>query len=286
VSRVLVTGASGFIGSRVVPLLEARGHEVVAVASRDECDLLAAGAAEELCARVRPQLLLHLAWYAEHGSFWTSPENLRWVDATLRLLRAFGGRRAVVAGTCAEYLWGADDVLREHETPLEPATLYGAAKHGTHVVARALARQEDFELAWGRIFFLYGPGEHPGRLVSSVARGLLAGERVATTPGTQVRDFMHVDDVAAAFAALLDSEVAGAVNIASGEGVAVREVIELVARAAGRPELVDFGARELAAGEPASVVADIARLRDEVGFVPRTELAPGLAATVESWRDG
>ncbi len=73
----------------------------------------------------------------------------------------------------------------------------------------AAAPELAIELAWGRVFFLYGPGEAPGRLVASVARALLAGERAATGDGTQIRDFLHVDDVAGAFAALLDSDVTG-----------------------------------------------------------------------------
>src|SRR5205085_8625551 len=125
---------------------------------------------------------------------WTAPENVRWVEASLALLRAFaeaGGRRAVLAGTCAEYDWGAgDEVLNERNTPLRPDTLYGAAKHGLHVVGAAQAAQVGFELAWGRVFFLYGPGEAPGRLVPAVARALLAGEPAKTTAGTQVRDFL------------------------------------------------------------------------------------------------
>ena len=103
---------------------------------------------------VQPELLLHLAWYAEHGKFWSSPENLRWVASTLDLLAAFaaaGGRRSVLAGTCAEYDWGATaGPCEELSTPLRPATLYGAAKHGLHVVASAYAAQAGFELAWAR----------------------------------------------------------------------------------------------------------------------------------------
>ena len=174
-------------------------------------------------ADVEPEVLLHLAWYVEPGRFWTAPENVRWVEASLALLRAFagaGGRRAVVAGTSAEYDWHAVGArCNEQRTPLRPATLYGAAKHALHTVAAPYAEQAGFELAWGRIFFVYGPGEPEGRLVPSVGRALLAGRRVPTTRGDQVRDFMHVEDVAAAFAALADADATGAVNVASGDPV-------------------------------------------------------------------
>jgi nucleoside-diphosphate-sugar epimerase len=297
-SRVLLTGAGGFIGAHAIPALLASGHDVHAVSrtrgegpedvSWHRADLLAEGAARELLERVRPELLLHLAWYATPGSFWTAPENELWVGASVRLLRAFGesgGRRAVMAGTCAEYAWGGE-TLDEMTTPLQPATLYGACKHATHVVARAGAEQLGVSLAWARIFFLYGPGEPPGRLVSSLARGLLAGERVPTSSGEQRRDFMHVEDVARGLAALLDSDVRGAVNIASGAAVPVREIVELLGAAtggSGRLAIGELAARE---GEPAVIAGSSRRLNDEVGFRPRVELERGIGETVEWWRNG
>jgi nucleoside-diphosphate-sugar epimerase len=279
VSRVLVTGATGFIGSHALTALEERGHDVHPAA----VDLLDPGAAEELVRGARATHLLHLAWYAVPGRFWAAPENAAWVEATLRLLRAFyaaGGRRAVGAGTCAEYDWSGDGLLSETATPLRPATLYGRAKAQTFEAGAALG-----ELAWGRVFFLYGPREHPDRLVASVARRLLAGDEAPTSEGAQVRDFMHVADVAGAFAALLDSGVKGAVNIGSGEPVTVREVVNEVARAAGRPELLRPGALPQREGEPAELVADVRRLRDEVGFRPRYELESGIKDTVDYWRE-
>ncbi len=216
-------------------------------------------------------------------------DNVRWVEASLALLRAFvavGGRRAVLAGTCAEYDWSGEEPLDESATPLRPTTLYGAAKHALHAVAVAYAAQVGLELAWGRVLFLYGPGEAPGRLVPAVARALLAAEPARTTAGTQVRDLLHVQDVAGAFAALVDSDVGGAVNVASGEGVALREVIELVARAAGRPDLLEVGALHTRPDEPVRLVADVTRLRKEVGFAPRVTLPEGIESTVAWWRLG
>jgi nucleoside-diphosphate-sugar epimerase len=295
-SRVLVTGATGFVGTRAVEYLREQGHEVHGVSSRDvrddtgtiwhRVDLLDPNAAKRLVSAVEPERLLHLAWYTEHGRFWSSSENLRWVEATLRLLRTFadgGGHRATLAGSCAEYDWETDGVCVEGETPLRPATLYGASKHATQLVASAFAAVAGIELAWGRIFFLYGPGEHSERLVPAVASRLLRGEEAQVTAGSQVRDFMHVDDVARAFTALLDSKVQGPVNIASGEPVALRELVGLIGSATGRPELIAYGALPRRADDPPMLVADVHRLRDEVGFRPGIDLAEGLRQTVADW---
>jgi nucleoside-diphosphate-sugar epimerase len=297
VTRVLVTGASGFVGSPAVTALLAGGHEVHAASSRPHdadtaiswhaADLLQPQAAGQLIEAVRPEWLLHMAWYAEHGRFWDSPLNLEWVEATLRLMRAFiaaGGRRAVLAGTCAEYAWDRE-IYSEHDAALAPATLYGAAKNSTRALTEALAAEAGIDVAWGRLFFLYGPGEAQTRLVPSVVRALLCGEPAPVTEGDQVRDFMHVADAGAAFAALLASDVRGAVNIASGTGVAVRQLVELLGAATGRGELIQVGALAGRADEPASLIADVGRLRDEVGFAPRHALAEGIADTVAWWRE-
>jgi len=300
-SRVLLTGGSGFIGSRAIAPLLAAGYEIHALGrSRGasegvtwhELDLLDDRAAGRVVADVAAEQLLHLAWYAEPGRFWAAPENLDWVAASVRLLRAFaeaGGRRAVIAGTCAEYDW-SDPVERCSEldygsrqaTPLRPATLYGASKHATRLVAAAYAPQAGLSLAWGRVFLLYGPGEDQRRLVPQVAGALLAGEPAQTSDGAQVRDFMHVDDVAAGFAALLASNVEGPVNIASGEGVSIADVLALIAAAAGRRELLRLGALPRRAGEPDRLVADTRRLSGEVGFAPAIALEQGIAETVDA----
>jgi nucleoside-diphosphate-sugar epimerase len=295
--KVLLTGASGFIGRYALDVLTHAGHEVHAVSRHaqalpggaigHEADLLRPGAAETLVRQVRPTHLLHLAWYALPGSFWSAPENELWIDASLRLVRAFGeagGQRAVIAGTCAEYAWG-EPLLREQLTPLEPATLYGASKHAAHIAAEAVARELGVSLAWGRIFFLYGPGEHPARLVCGVARGLLAGEQVPTTDGYQLRDFMHVRDVASAFVALLGGGVSGAVNVASGKGLPVRDLVTLIAEETGGIERVRFGELAPRPNDPAIIVADVDRLHTDVGFAPAIDLRAGIAETVAWLRD-
>ena len=296
-SRILVTGAGGFIGREVVLRLLGEGHEIHALGRTPgedreglrwhSADLLAPGCARDITAAAEAEMLIHLAWYATPGSFWTAPENELWVSASLALLRAFaeaGGRRAVMAGTCAEYRWG-EARLSEGNTPLEPASLYGRSKQATHEAACLIAEELGVSLAWGRIFFLYGAREDPRRLVAAVARGLLAGEEVPSTSGTQRRDFMHVADVAGAFAALLASEVTGPVNIASGHAVPVREIVELIGRASGAPELLRIGALPQRAGEPDVIEGDDTRLRSEVGFHAQIGLEQGIAAVLEELRD-
>lgn len=292
-SRVLLTGASGFVGRPTLSALTQAGHEVHALSLRHreeipgvtwhESDLLGGC---ELIGEIQPEILVHLAWYVEHGKFWSSDENVRWVEASLALLRAFaaaGGSRAVMTGTCAEYEWSRD--VYSEDAPTEPATLYGAAKHGLQVVASAFAEQAGISLAWARLFLLYGPFEAPGRFVPSLVLPLLDGEPARMTEGSQLRDLLHVDDAGEAIAALAVSPIVGPVNLASGIGVTLSAVGERIASLCGAEDLLLVGAVPTRAQEPPSLIADIGRLQGELGFTPRISLGDGLRDTVSWWRE-
>lgn len=294
--RVIVTGATGFIGRHALAPLVDRGFDVHAVSTRahsgdasavtwHQADLLNSADAVRLIEKVRPTHLLHFAWFAVPGQFWTSRENLRWVQASIELLQAFeqaGGSRFVGAGSCAEY--GASDTdCDEQHTVLEPSTLYGTCKHTFHVALERLAETR-LSVAWGRIFHLYGPGEHPDRLVPSVIGALLEGRPALCTAGTQVRDFLHVQDVAGAFVYLLDSPACGAVNIASGVPASVADIVTRIGSYLGRESLVRLGARALPAHDPPRLTANVTRLRSEVGWTPSFTLDRGLISTIDWWR--
>jgi len=302
--RILITGASSFIGRQsVVPLL-VRGYEVhltIRGSSRrqflepgefarcrvHEVDLLDSLAVERCVQDVRPSHLLHFAWHGDVSTRLSSPANVNWAAATLNLATSFvaaGGRRIVVCGTCAEYDWQFG-TLAEDETPLLPASLYGAAKNSAHDLLRFAASRLGFSLAWGRVFSCYGPGEPAGRLVVDVVTGLLAGRTVACSAGHQVRDYMYTEDIGCAFATLVDSSFDGTVNVATGVAVRIRDLVTTTAELIGRPDLIQFGAKASRPGEPDRLVADVARLNKEVGYRSRFDLKTGLVRTIDWYRD-
>ena len=152
------------------------------------------------------------------------------------------------------------------------------------MIFESYAKQSGVSAAWGRIFFPYGPYEYPDRLVPSVINALLKGEEARCTNGEQVRDFLYVEDIADAFVSLLESEVQGAVNIASGKPTAVKEIICEIGRQLGRSDLIRLGALPQREGDPNFLVADVKRLNEEVGWAPKTDLVSGIKKTIEWWK--
>lgn len=296
--RVLLTGASGFIGSHCLPLLVERGFEVHAVSRAQrppfieghllfwhQYDLFDLNGQKSLLSQVKPTHLLHFAWHALPNDYWDSLENIRWVQASLELLLHFmsqGGRRAVLAGTCAEYDWTHGYCI-ESVTPEKPSSLYGASKSSLQTILRQLSKTTGLSSAWGRIFHLYGPGEHPERLVPSVITSLLKGKPAHCSHGEQIRDFLFVKDAASAFVELLDSDIQNAVNIASGKPVALKEMVAWLGDYLGHPELIEFGSMPARPSDPPFLVANVERLSSELHWRPGYTLHRGLEQTVSWW---
>jgi len=193
----------------------------------------------------------------------------------------------VVAGTCAEYDWEAlAEPLSERVAPLAPRGAYGAAKDQLRRELERVAAETGLSAAWARLFFLFGPGEDPRRLVPSVARALLAGEPALTSRGAQVRDYLLSSEAADALVALLDGEVTGAVNVGSSLGTRVGDLAGMVATATGRPDLLGVGALPERPDEPPLVVADTARLEFDVGWRPSGELTGWVKRRWTGGEDG
>lgn len=297
---VLLTGASGFIGRQaILPLVE-RGFDVHCVyrttkpntihnekhVTWHRADLLNTYDIKNLVDVVSPAYLLHFAWEVIPGTYLESIKNYDWLVSSLHLLHEFaesGGTRAVCAGTCFEYDL-RHGYCTENLTPTVPSTYYGSCKHLLQSIGEKYADKKGFDFAWGRIFYPYGPYEYPTRLVPSIIQSLLKDEPAQSTHGNQVRDFLHVADVADAFAAILDSEVNGIINIGSGKPVSIKEFVMLIARLLGKEDDIQMGAIPARENEPQVIVADTSRLQKEVYWCQKYSLEEGIRDTISWWK--
>ena len=299
--RVLVTGATGLIGSHVARLLLREGCEVHTlvretsdswriddIASKlkirrgDLSEMDIARYAESL----RPEACIHCAWFVQPGEYLRSVQNVSMMDATLRLalgLADVGCRRFVGVGTCFEYELVAERLAETSR--IGPTNLYSACKVGTGLALEQIARLGSMSAAWARVFYLYGPHEAPQRLFPSVILALLEGTSKKVTAGAQVRDFTHVEDVAAALWAVARSSIQGPVNVGSGVPVTVKEVVTRIASIVGRPELIELGALPYSPGDPMFVCSNNSRLMSECAWSPRFQLDEGLRQTIGWWRE-
>jgi len=277
--RILVTGAGGFVGCWVLAGLAGRAEIVPADVHGRRADLLTVADRRALIRAARADVLIHLAWVTEHGKFWHSDMNLAWEAASQDLFREFyaaGGRRIVGVGTCAEYDWTTGAARFAEDAPLAPHTPYGAAKARTAEALADAADRAGASWAWGRVFFSFGPGEPPTRLIPLMLQAVRLGAPLGIGPGDTERDFWHVRHLGAALAELALSTVEGPINAASGRGARFAALADLVNDlGAGSPIAPDR--RALGPGEPRVLVADAGRLEREVGYRPPDSLAGDLA---------
>ena len=281
--KVLITGASGFIGRHLLKCLQSSNIDVVLVGRNKpagyledfiEADLLGTTDFNNLIFKANATHLIHLAWYAEHGSYWSSSLNLRWVETTIKLVQAFcsaGGKHIVAAGTCAEYDWSYGYCIEE-KTPLIPATLYGTSKDATRRLLMAICANHKVTCSWGRIFMPYGPGEDVRRLIPALNNVFTLKQPPFAVGSYSFRDLLHVEDVAAAFVKLLTSGAHGEFNICSGTPTQISEVIKLLANARNQDPKIVLDHSISRTGEPLVLVGDNKKLA-MLGWIAKHELA-------------
>ncbi len=294
--KILLTGATGFIGSAFARLALNRGHEVSGLVVPAEAvppDLASRKGATWLRGTLsdapwheiegfRPDACVHTAWITTPGVYLESAENERFRDVSLNFLRKLtnaGTRQIVGLGTCIEYQI-TDRPLAEDTTPVVPTTTYARCKNELRIAFEAEAKAKDLHFCWGRVFYPYGPGEHPSRLCSSIIQKLGCGEKIVLkTPGS-TKDYIYIEDLAAALLAVVEARVNGAVNLGTGSGTNVRTLARTLAGLLGKPDLIHEA--EPPDSDPFPyVVADISKLK-AIGWQPKVTIQNGLRQLVEA----
>jgi UDP-glucose 4-epimerase len=302
--KVLLTGASGFVGSHVLRRLLGEPRTEVAVFVRKpkeawrirddlgrvrvfEIALEDAAGVESALEAFRPTHLAHLAWSGVLGRDRNDPAQQDNVGHSLRLLEAAldsGARHFVGLGSQAEY--GPCQARIDESTPTAPTTEYGRAKLSTCEQARSLCERRGARFAWLRLFSSYGPQDSPEWMIPYLALKLLHRERPAVTAAEQLWDYVYVDDAAAAIVAVLRSDSAsGVFNLGSGSAPRLRDIIERVRDAIDPSLPVGFGEVAYRPDQVMHLEADIGRLARATGWGPQVGLDEGIRRTVDWYRN-
>ncbi len=297
--KVFITGASGFIGSHVIRALIDAGHTVMALVAPGGNlwrikDILPyfeplLGTLQDIShiqshLRVwKPETCIHLAWYAEPGIYLNSRENLNSLQGSLNLLQVLsecGCKQFVGAGTCAEYKMKSEMLAETDKT--EPETLYAASKLSFQMIGEKISAQSGMLFAWGRIFYPYGAQEDARRLIPSAILKLLKNEVFSASPGEQIRDYLHVTDVANAFVVLAEKQAAGIFNISTAKPIATKSILNMIGELMGKTDLLAHGALPYREWEPMFIGGNNNKLK-ALGWNPRIDLHLGLHDTIKWW---
>jgi len=238
-SQIIVSGATGFIGQHLIPLLLKDGHEIVAL-GRDvgkarrfdwygEVQFIALDYHHEQL-QFQPRndaCLVHLAWQGlpNYKSLFHFEENLPKDYAFIKSLVQAGVSKVLVTGTCFEYGFQSGPISAKQ--PAMPDNPYALAKDCLRQYLQSLQQQHPFALQWARLFYMYGPGQNPNSILAQLDTAIAKGDtQFNMSGGEQLRDYLPVEKVAQQLTQILALDNSGVFNVCSGTPISIRRLVE------------------------------------------------------------
>lgn len=295
-SRVLITGANGFIGKHCIKELINRGyddiHAISSISRLDEkfywhkCNLLDISEVNNTILKLKPDNIIHLAWDTEHGKYWNSELNLSWIQSSLQILKSFkaiNGKSILLAGTCAEYDWNYG-YCKEDITPINPNSLYGTSKNALNSIMNSFYKETNITSLWARYFFVYGPEENKYKLIPYIINSLLSGETAVCKTWKQIRDFIYVEDAARATIDLLEKAPSGSYNISSGTPTLLKEIANKIGIKLDKEELINISDYNNLDIFP-FLLGDTSKIFNTISFSPLYSIDQGLDLSIKWWKE-
>ena len=296
--KCFVTGASGFVGGHVVRMLaesripfgvlvrnESSGRKLEHLAPHIKMfygDMHNDSALSEALESFQPDTILHLGWSGVASKNRDGAEQLLNLQTSIKLFqlaRDFGVRAIVALGSQSEY--GPKSIVIDEDCACAPTTMYGATKLASSAIGVQFCKLSQIRFVWLRLFSCFGPGDHAGAMIPSLITSLLAGEKPALTAAKQLWDYLYVNDAAYAVVhAASNAAMNGIFNLASGEAVELRKVVECIRDQIDIAMPLGFGEIEYKSGAPMNLEANVCKLVAS-GWEPRTSLLDGIKSTID-----
>lgn len=303
-ARWFVTGATGHLGSFLIRLLLQQGHEV-AILRRTGSNLWRIHDVENALLHVQgdmsqpegwrrqfldfqPEVVFHLAWEGVSAADRDAANQMtRNVTATLRLLElSHEARVRVFASTGSQAEYGPCSHRICESLQPKPCTSYGVAKYCLSMLINRYCEAVGMRAFWFRIFSVYGPMDNTFHMLPTLIQSLLEGWPMALTSAEQMWDYLYVEDAVRAFyAAVANPDAHGIYNVASGQAVRLRSIMESVRDQIAPSIPLRFGELAVKPGAAAHLEGDVEKLKLATGWSPRVDLASGLAETVAWYRN-
>lgn len=304
VGPILITGATGFVGSCLMRSLVQDGYDVHIFSRKDSnkwriddllkdvadysVDLRDLVSVEQTVDNIKPSVIFHLATY---GGFASQNNIAEIVDSnlmgTINLVNAcakVGFECFVNTGSSSEY-GTKHEPMKEHDL-LEPVGTYGVSKAATTLYCRSVAIEKNLPIITHRLFSPYGPWDDPKRLIPYLISSFLRGKNPNLSVPTSVRDFVYIDDVIEAYMKIANkpSNKSLIYNIGSGEQYTIGQIVELLADITGHNVTPTWRAVNKQRPEPEVWLADIDNAKRYLDWSPKTTLRSGLEKTVDWFR--
>jgi nucleoside-diphosphate-sugar epimerase len=295
--RIVLTGATGFLGQALTTLLLDEGHAVCVLVRPDSrkeklphgqhlsvirYTSLSSPETLQQLQSWQPEAMVHLAWKGVGGKERSEADqftaNIPLTLDCINLAYNAGCQHWIGIGSQAEYGIPNREVV-EADT-CHPVTAYGKAKLATGIASLGLCEALKIKGTWCRVFSVYGPGDHPGTLLSYIISSLQTGDAPSLTACEQEWDYLYITDAAAAIAALLKKGCTGIYNIASGKTVVLKNVVEMIREEMGTETAVKYGERPYTLQQVMHLQGNVDKLKNDTGWQPAVSLKEGLQQTI------
>lgn len=294
--KVFVTGGTGFIGQHVVRRLYKKGHKLLILSIQPksqklnfpkivefiEGDLANIESWKSNVKNFQPDAAIHLAWEGipDYGVN-KSIKNFKYGLNLFEELAEIGCKKIICTGSCWEY--GQNQGKLSEDFPTRPSNAFTAAKNALHWLGREIAKENDMQFIWTRLFYVYGPGQKESSLIPYIIKCIKEGKKPEIKTPLARNDFIYVDDVARAIVAILENcNQSSAYNIGSGYSISIQDIIKIAYSELNLKYKVKDKFFNIENIYSDNFWADISKIKKEIGWEPKITIKEGIQKIIET----